>query len=99
MNFKEEYKKAQDAMVEEVDIVGKKTGDEAILDLNKADQSEVYRFECYSEGIFNYISEDKTRIIAVGFTTHVGIVLPCFATIPDLLITRGRDYIEIRLFE
>ena len=66
MNFKEEYKKAQAALLEDVEAVGKKTGEGAIQDLNKANQSEVYRFECYSEGIFNYINEAATALSMMG---------------------------------
>lgn len=99
MEFKKEYKKAIESQNDDVDIIGSKTGYKAIEDLNDADQEEVYRFECCYNGIFNYISEDANRIIAIGFVDYKVLSFPCFATIPDLLVLRGRDYIQIRLFD
>ena len=97
-SFKTEYDSYDDENENDVVIVGTQTGKDAIESLNKADQHEVYRFDCYSQGIFNYLSEDSKRLIALGFTGH-NITLPCFVTVPDMLLMRGRDYIEIRLFE
>ena len=98
-SFKEEYDKSQSEEEQDFEITGRRTGVDAITSLNEADQKEVYRFDVYSHGLFNYVSEDNKRMISIGFPTQDGIVLPCYATIPDLLITRGRDYLEIRLFD
>jgi hypothetical protein len=100
MGHKEDYDHYNDEdRFNGVELIGSKKGIDAINDLNKADQKEVYRFYSYSEGIFNYMSEDNTRLIAIGFSSQsTGITLSCFETTPDILLLRGRDYIEIRLF-